>query len=169
MTKRLSSLLVVLTLCFALVACGGDDKDDGGISAGVDADVDADVEDALGAFTKECAQLVQAYAGAYANVGSVMAGTATEELEKAAEYFSEIAGALPKEIRADFAVFAEAYNEFAKAVVEADIDFADPTSIDPQAFAKLEGLTEKLESAEVEAASERISAYLEDKCGDGSP
>ena len=171
MAKRLASVALTAVLAIAVAACGSDDKDDSGLKAGadVDAGTDAELGDELGAFTKECAELVQVYAGAYASVGSIMAGTATDELEEAAQYFEDVADALPDEIKADFALFAEAYNEFAKAVVEADIDFGDPTNIDPQQFAKLSTLTEKLESAEVEEASERISAYLEAKCGDGSP
>lgn len=170
MVKRLGSLALTAVLALGLVACGGDDKkDDGGLKAGADVDVDADLGDELGSFTEECAELVQVYAGAYASIGSIMAGTPTDELEKAAKYFDDVADALPDDLKADFAVFAEAYNEFAKAVVEADIDFSDPGNIDPEKFAELSTLTEKIESAEVEAASERISAYLEAKCGDGEP
>lgn len=162
--KRLGSLVLAVALGFTVVACGGDDKtatEETTTTAGSNDDTD------LAAFTKECAELTQVFAGAYASIGAGLGGAAGNELEDAAEYFENVADNLPKDIRADFQLFAEAYAEFARGMAELDIDLSNPASMDPEQMAKLQELGESLEGPEIEEASANVEAYLEAKCGSG--
>ncbi|MGQ0432654.1 MAG: ABC transporter substrate-binding protein, partial [Microthrixaceae bacterium] len=73
MPKRLGSLVLAVALGFTVVACGGDDKtatEETTTTAGSNDDTD------LAAFTKECAELTQVFAGAYASIGAGLGGAA---------------------------------------------------------------------------------------------
>lgn len=164
-TKRLGSLALALTLGLTMVACGGGD-DDKASTEDSTTTTGSDDGDGIAAFTEDCAELTQAFAGAYASIGAGF-GAGGSELDDAAEYFENVADKLPKEIRADFQLFAEAYGEFAKAMAEADIDMSNPASMDPDQMEELQKIGESLEGPEIEEASANVQAYLEAKCGTG--
>lgn len=163
-TKRLGSLALAVTLGFTMVACGG--GDDKASTEGTTTTAGSDDGNGVAAFTEDCAELTQAFAGAYASIGAGFGG-AGSELDDAAEYFEKVADNLPKEIRADFQLFAEAYAEFAKAMADADIDMSNPASMDPEQMEKLQKIGESLEGPEIEEASANVQAYLETECGTG--
>jgi len=159
--RRIGAVAVAALL--GLAACGG--GDDGEATGDTDATTTTagaggDASDFLG----ECAEFSEAFVGAGAAVGSAFSGAASDGLDDAAAYFEQVAARVPKEIRADFEVFAEAYGDFAKAIAEADIDFSDPSSIDPAKLAELESVSEAFSSAEVEEASANIEAYFKANC-----
>lgn len=168
--QRAGGIVAAAVLGLGLVACGGDDdeasdttttaEDGGGSDSGT---TDADLSD----FTGECAAFAEAFAGAGAAIGSAFSGTGGDDLEQVAEYFSEVADRLPDEISADFEVFAAAYADFASAMAEADIDFNDPSSMDPETLSELEAISEAFDSAEVQEASTNIEAYMNANCNAG--
>jgi hypothetical protein len=84
-----------------------------------------------------------------------------------ATYFDEVAERVPEAIRDDFRVFADAYGEFAQALADADVDFSDPSTMDPEAAAQLQGLAEAFSAPEVQAASENIQAWVTENCEGG--
>jgi hypothetical protein len=181
---RRSKLLAILAaLLLALAACGGDDGDVADVAAdeadpGPDGDAgdvadgdsgdegDAEVdEDALAALTNEdCAAL---YAG-IASAASAFGGTEGEDLSDVANYFDEIAGEVPDEIKDDFETFAAAYREFAEAAEEAGVDFSDPATMTPEALQEMGSAAEAFNDPEVQEASERISTFAEETCGSGA-
>ena len=70
----------------------------------------------------------------------------------------------PNEVRPDMALFAEAMGEYNSLLAEYDYDFmalAMASMDDPE----LEERFAVLDSAELDAASERIEAYVLDECG----
>lgn len=164
-TKRLGSFALAVLLGFTMVACGGGDdstsNEETTTTAGSNDDND------FTALRGDCAELTKAYAGAYASIGAGLGGAAGSELEDAAEYFENVADSLPKEIRADFELFAEAYAKFAEGMADLDIDLSNPAAMDPEQMAKLQELGESLEGPEIEEASANVEAYLDAKCGTG--
>lgn len=159
--RQMGSLGLAIVLGATLVACGSDSNDEG-LNAGVDAAVDGDLD--LSDFTGECAAFVGAFAGASAAIGSAFGGAPSEDLEKAAEYFKQVTKDIPDEIRADFEVFANAYEAFANALVEANIDFTNPASMNSDSMAELERLANAFSAPEVEEASANVEAYLTANC-----
>jgi len=161
--RRIGALALTAVLAVGLVACGSDSKTDTSNDTTTTEAASGDLSGS--AFLGDCAAFVSAFAGASASVGSAFSGAAdAADLEKAAEYFDSVAGKLPKEVRADFQVFAKAYADFAKAVVDAKIDFNDPASMNPETLAKLQTLSEAFQDSEVQQASERVQAYVDANC-----
>lgn len=183
--RKAAALAAVVILGVGAAACGGDDDGDKASDevadegAGRDAssgrdeprddidldDLDADI-DLSGLFEDEdCAAFYEAMANAGAGVASIFTGD-SDALVQAAAFFSEVAKNLPDEIAGDFETFAGAYQDFAMAMAESGIDFEDPaTFTDPEVMAQLEPVIEKLDTPEVQAASERIDTWLTETCG----
>lgn len=181
--RKAAALAAVAVLGLGAAACGGDDD-----SAGEDTEVDetttteatddggSDDGDTggssgsggLGAFAgEECLAFTNAILEASSSVGNVFTGQ-TDDLESVAAYFSEVADNLPAEIRDDFRTFAGAYETFAAAVADADIDFEDPSTFsDPAVMQRLTPAMEAFDSAEVQQASENIERWLDETCSEG--
>jgi hypothetical protein len=172
--RRVGGLLLAVVLGASLVACGGGDDDDDAASEDTDVTTteasgsdDTSAEDVdLGDFTGECADFAEAFANAGSAIGSAFSGTGTaDDLEALGDYFAEVGDQMPDEIKGDFEVFADAYTEFAQAMADADIDFSDPSAMDPEQLAQLEAVSEAFSAPEVQEASDNISAYMEEHCG----
>ncbi len=177
------ALGLVGVLALLLGACGDDDdastdagtvENDGSASDSGDGDVEEAAEDAAegeidAAFDGDCAFLGQ-FAGAGFEEGfdptaALTGGDAGEAFAILAEQFEEVADAAPGEIEDSFATLAEGMGSFAEAF--SGIDFSDPSSIDPEALESLEAF-EDGPGAEFEAASEEVSAWIEENCaGEG--
>ncbi len=164
--RRAGAIALTAVLSLGLVACGGGSDDTAADPTTTTAEdpntesTDVDLSD----FTGECADFVSAFAGASASIGAAFSGAPGADLEAAADYFTDVSDKLPKEIRADFAIFAEAYTSFAQAITDADIDFSDPSTMDPEKLAALEGLSESFSAPEVEEATANIQAYMDANC-----
>jgi len=169
--------LSILVLALALVAagCGGDDEssasddttieetltdettdetttDDGDST---DADADFDFAD------EDCRSLVAAFLGVSQAFAAAAGGT-DSELQEQAEAFAEYADDVPEEIQADVQTLADAYGQYIEVIQDAGIQ---PGQI-PTA-AQAQELSEALESvgtADVTAASERLSAWTTENC-----
>lgn len=163
--QRLSAVVVVAALGLAAVACGGSDtaaKDTTTTAAKDGASGNVDVS----AFTGDCGALSAAFASAGASIRAAYTG-AGADVEKAAEYFRTVADKLPKDIRADFALFADAYAAFAKAMVDAKIDVSDPSSVSPEKLAELEAISKEFSSPAIAKASANVQAYIQKTCPNG--
>jgi hypothetical protein len=76
---------------------------------------------------------------------------------------------LPGEIRDDAQVVSETLREFSNGLQALGIDFADPSSfssLTEAQQAEFNALTESLDSEQFNAASDNLSAYGEQQCGD---
>ncbi len=167
-SQRAGSIALVTVLGLGLVACGGgSDSTSATTTTKGDATTTTTSGGSLGDFSGECASFVSAFAGASASIGSAFSGAPGDQINTAASYFDNVAGKLPKEIRADFAVFAAAYKEFARAIVDAHIDFSNPSSVDPDKLAALEKLSKAFDSPKVKQASANIQAYVDTHCKSG--
>lgn len=146
---RRIALLVALPAL--LLACGGDDDDD--VSAG-DFCEDASV------FEERFEELDSELSG-----GDVPSGDLFEE---AAQAIEDLADDAPGEISDDLNTVADGVREVA-AVLE-EVDFDDPELLeDPERAEELQAVAARMEAidAELQAAGERVEAYLQDECGIG--
>ncbi len=169
--RRAGVLALTAVLGLGLTACGDDDGEDaqeevsGDETTATTETSDSDTTDAdLGDFSGECAGFSEAFAGAGQAVGSAFSGGDSEDLEGMATYFDEVADRVPDAIRDDFRLFADAYGKFTQALADSDVDFSDPSSMDPEAGAQLRSLGEAFSAPEVQAASENIKAWVTENC-----
>ena len=167
---------VLLLAAFALVAagCGGDDGGDSASSdttvvetdatetetdteTDTDTDTDTDTNSGGGVLEGECAE----FAGLSAKLSQALGGT-SGDLESATGVFDELADQVPDEIRDDYEVLAENFSKLAEALK--DVDLSAGATPSPEDLAKIQEVTQSLDSAEVQKASQNIEAWASENC-----
>jgi hypothetical protein len=163
MKLRRAVLILILSVAF-VGACGGGDDDDASSEPAASADSDSD-GDAVGAFTaSRCAD--EARRMAEAQAASLQAATGgTDTLEEAADAFDEMADAAPSEIRADMRILAEAYAAYVSIIADANFNPASGQAPSAETMEKLQEAAEKFDNDEFKAASERVTKWFAEECG----
>ena len=166
--------LSILVLAVSLVAagCGGSDDESSAAEettieetltedtttedeATTEGEADFDFAD------EDCQSLVAAYLGV-SQAFAAAAGATDDELQEQAEAFSEFADDVPEEIRADVQTLADAYGEYIAVLQDAGLEPGEIPSAE-----QAQELSEALESvgtADVTAASERLSTWTTENC-----
>ncbi|HJR95230.1 MAG TPA: hypothetical protein VJ807_07310 [Gaiellaceae bacterium] len=167
--------LSILVLALALVAagCGGGDDDSSASDTTTveetTTDTTAETTTDDGAATsgdfdfadEDCRGLVAAYLG-ISQAFAAAAGGSNEELEEQAEAFSEFADDVPEEIQADVQTLADAYGQYIQVLQDAGIEPGEiPTAAQAQ---ELQTALQAVGTADVTAASERLSAWTTENC-----
>ena len=168
--------LSILVVALALVAAGcggGDDESSASDETTVEetltdtttdetttedtaTDTDADFNFA----DEDCRSLVAAFVA----VGSAFSSAAggNDELADQAEAFAQFADDVPEEIRADVETLANAYSQYVEVIQDAGIQPGQiPTAEQAQ---ELQAALESVGTADVSAASERLSAWTNENC-----
>jgi hypothetical protein len=168
MLRRLMALLVLGALLLA--ACGGDDGGsdeaggDVGEATGGDVGEVTGGDGDVGIFgAGECAEVVAAMASAANALPAAMSGSAGD-LEQSVEAMQAFAAEAPEEIREDFQMLAEAYARIGQILADSGYDPASGEPPSADAIAALQEAGNELNSAELQAAGERINAYFEAEC-----
>jgi len=168
--------LAVLVMALALVAagCGGGDDESAASDettveetltetttdetttedAGTDTDADFNFAD------EDCQSLVAAFVA----VGSAFSAAAggSDELAEQAEAFAQFADDVPEEIRADVETLGAAYSQYVEVIQDAGIQPGQiPTAEQAQ---QLQDALASVGTADVSAASERLSAWTNENC-----
>jgi len=168
--------LSILVVALALVAagCGGGDDESAASDettveetltetttdetttedAGTDTDADFNFAD------EDCRSLVAAFVA----VGSAFSSAAggSDELADQAEAFAQFADDVPEEIRADVQTLADAYGQYVDVIQDAGIAPGQiPTAEQAQ---QLQDALASVGTADVSAASERLSAWTNENC-----
>jgi len=168
--------LSILVVALALVAagCGGGDDESAASDettveetltetttdetttedAGTDTDADFNFAD------EDCRSLVAAFVA----VGSAFSSAAggSDELADQAEAFAQFADDVPEEIRADVQTLADAYGQYVDVIQDAGIEPGQiPTAEQAQ---QLQDALASVGTADVSAASERLSAWTNENC-----
>ena len=167
--------LSILVLALALVAAGcggGDDESSASDTTTVEettTDTTAETTTDDGAATsgdfdfadEDCRGLVAAYLG-ISQAFAAAAGGSNEELEEQAKAFSEFADDVPEEIQADVQTLADAYGQYIQVLQDAGIEPGEiPTAAQAQ---ELQTALQAVGTADVTAASERLSAWTTENC-----
>jgi len=170
--------IAVVIAAFALLGagCGGDEDSTGGTDTVVvtdttgteetttdettteDAGTDTDAD--FNFANEDCRSLVAAFVA----VGSAFSAAAggSDELAEQAEAFAQFADDVPEEIRADVETLAAAYSQYVEVVQDAGIQPGQiPTAEQAQ---QLQGALESVGTADVSAASTRLSAWTNENC-----
>ena len=168
--------LSILVVALALVAagCGGGDDESAASDettveetltetttdetttedAGTDTDADFNFAD------EDCRSLVAAFVA----VGSAFSSAAggSDELADQAEAFAQFADDVPEEIRADVQTLADAYGQYVEVIQDAGIEPGQiPTAEQAQ---QLQNTLTSIGTADVNATSERLSAWTNENC-----
>jgi len=169
--------LSILVLALALVAagCGGSDDE----SAASDEttveettttetttdettteDTGTDTDTDFNFANEDCQSLVAAFVAVGAAFASAAGGS--EDLAAQAEAFAAFADDVPEEIRADVETLAAAYGQYVEVIQDAGIEPGQiPTAEQAQ---QLQAALESVGTADVSAASERLSAWTNANC-----
>ena len=173
-------LVAALAFAFAGAACGGGDdeaSDDSGITITETTDTDTETTETddtttddsgtdtdtdtgdFNAFASEdCQGLVAASLAISGAVGAAGSQDVSGEVEKFAEYAEQV----PEEIRDDVQVLAAAYAEYIDELQGIGLEAGEVPSASQ--LQQLQAAGQSLGSSEVQAASERMSAWTEEHC-----
>jgi hypothetical protein len=183
--RRRAALVALLTLLAALVlavaGCGGDDSSD---ASGDETTIETTVEDTTAEDTTEettegdtTEEMDDADIGNFANedclelagVGAKMAetlgATGASDPEATAAFFDELVSKAPDEIKDDLAVLAGAMDEISEALK--DVDLTSGATPDPETLQKLQELSQTLDNAEIQQASQNLEAWATENCSSG--
>lgn len=165
--------LLIATVLIALVAgaCGDDDL--GGLTPSPNGNTDTPIGndsgnpfgggDFTGFTNDQCLQIILTWSQA-ASLGFGGAG----DLEDVGEALEDLAGSVPPEVAADFAIYAQAMTAYGQALRDAGIDLNDPaTYSSPEAQAALTAASQAFDSEALEQASENIGDFLDTQCSQG--
>jgi hypothetical protein len=170
-------LLVIPIAALALVAagCGGDSSnesaaDETATTVAVETTMTTEETTATEASTDTSASpsgdlalggKCKEFAGISQQLAQSLSGQ-TADLQQASKVFDEIADQVPEEIRADYQVIAENFKKIADALKGVDLTGGQAPS--PEALAKLQELSQSMDSPEVKRASEHIEAWVKENC-----
>jgi hypothetical protein len=169
------TILVVLLLALVGAGCGGGDdeaaSDDTVVTetttdettdeTTTDTDEDTGTAPDLGTFLSgDCQELVAAYAALSQAFAAASGGG--DDFTEESQAFQAFADEAPDEIRGDIEVLAEAYAEYAGIISDLGIQPGEiPDADDLEA---LSTAAASFNSAEVTAASERLTAWTTENC-----
>jgi hypothetical protein len=168
MLKRVIVMLMLGAL--VLSACGGDDEPSDGDTAAnggdeVTGETTGDGGDGAvgGIDAAQCADVAAAMAAAAQGLPAAFSG-GDVDIEDSVQQLEAFAAAAPEEIRADMQAIYEGYSQVIEAFASSDWDPASGEAPPPEVIAQLTQLSQELDSAEFQAAVERVNAYFEGGC-----
>lgn len=170
MLRWLSILIVALALVAA--GCGGGDEEASPVDETTveETTTEATTEEATtetsdetdGAFawaSEDCQSLVKAYVGLSAAIAAASGGQdVSGDIEEFAKYVDEV----PEEIRADVETIAAAYGTFVDELESLGYTPGEIPSADQ--LQALQEASQSIGTAEVQAASESLTAWTEQNC-----
>jgi hypothetical protein len=169
----LAIAVAVLGLALVGAGCGGGDDEAAGddttiVTETTDTestettdDTDTDVGD-LGDVSEDCLAAVGAFVALSQAVGAAGAGGDPGNADESAELFSEYADKAPEEIQDDIRVLADAYAAYIEELSGLGLEAGATPSADQ--IQQLTEAAEKLNTAEVQAASESFNSWATTNC-----
>lgn len=173
MNGRRLAVLLLAALALLAAGCGGDDEneasdetettivettDDDATETDDDAtETDDATEDDDAALGGECAE----FAGLSARLSQALSGSSSD-LGSASEVFDELADQVPAEIQDDYEVLADNFRELADALEGVDLSAGETPS--QEDLARIQEITQSLDTPEVREAAENIEAWATENC-----
>jgi hypothetical protein len=168
MRVRGVTIAVVLVLALVGASCGGDDSDTARDTSTVATETDGITAEETtteettddGSFaTSECSSLVAAAASA----ATAFSGTGiTDDAEETRAQFEEFVQNAPDEIRDDLEVLFAAYDEYAEALADVDVDAGEVPDADT--LQEIQAAIASIDQAEVTAAAANVNAWTTANC-----
>jgi hypothetical protein len=173
-TRMLGMLLALLAACsIALVACGGGDDDgdvdadatsgdddDSGSNDDADGSTSTDDDVDLSDISEECIDASLAYSAVISQSAAAFTGD-TDAVEDSADKLKEFADKAPDEIKDDFEAMAETLEKYYEELEDLDLGSGTPSAGE---IAKIVAAGELLQEADFQAASGRVSEWVEENC-----
>ena len=177
MLRRLPFLLVALVLVLAAAGCGGGDDES---SASGDTtttetvtedttttdetttestETDTDTSGTFNWASSDCQSLVAAYVALSAAVGAATTG---QDVSGDIAKFTDYADKVPDEIRDDVQTLATAYGEFSTQMKDLGLKPGEVPNADQ--IQALEAASKSLGDSDVQAASDRLTAWTTANC-----
>ncbi|MCC5952320.1 MAG: hypothetical protein JJU45_09520 [Acidimicrobiia bacterium] len=94
----------------------------------------------------------------------IAGGGDPEELAELREQISASEALLPNDLRDDYQLVQDAYTEFFEALLELDLENNPAALFDPATAQIMEEASAGIDDAEVQAALERITQYIDAEC-----
>ncbi|HSI96723.1 MAG TPA: hypothetical protein VK926_00030 [Gaiellaceae bacterium] len=165
--RLVTTVVAVLALSLVGVGCGGGDDEateDTVDTLTLPTTTDETDGSDLGAFASgECLELVSA--GLALSQAFTAASSGAGDLEETSELFDRLVDKAPAEIRADLQTLAGFYSEYVEVLKDLDLQAGQvPSGEDLQ---KLQSALASIDQPELQAASERLSAWAETNCPGG--
>ena len=164
--------ILVLALALLAVGCGGGDDDssasdtttvDETTSEGTTSDDGTGTTGDFDFADEDCRSLLAAYLGVN-QAFAAAAGGSNDDLQQQAEAFSEFADDVPEEIRADVQTLAKAYGRYIEVLQDAGLEPGEIPSAEQAQ--ELSDALQAVGTADVTAASERLSTWTTENCAD---
>jgi hypothetical protein len=177
---------VLAALVLALAGCGGSDSSDASSSDDTTSietssddtstetaeEAEATGEDTSGVdlsgsgLSDDCQALVQAsakYSEAFSSLGS----GGSLDVQGAADALQGVADSAPEAIQGAYQTLAEAIGKYAEALD--GVDLSSGATPDPATLAKISAAAQSFSTSEVTQATQEISDWTTENCGQGAP
>jgi hypothetical protein len=165
---RAVTIAVVLVLALMGASCGGDDSETASDTDTVVTDTNGitaeetttdETTDDDGFATSECQSLVTAAA----SVATAFSGTGnTDDADATRAQFEEFAENAPDEIRDDLEVLVGAYQEYADALADVNLDEGEIP--DAETLQEIQDAIASIDQAEVTQAAANVNAWTTANC-----
>lgn len=168
--RRTAVTALVLTVLVAAWGCGGDDDESAAETqaAATTAEAEAtDTEESEAPETPDFAssENCTALAALGVKVSLALGGAGGADVEETKKLLNEFAAEAPEEIRADFAVIADAYAKIGDTLGDLGLTAGETPSAEDQA--RLQELAAELDQPALTSANENITAWVNKNCSGG--
>lgn len=166
--RRTAVAAIVLAVLLTPAGCGGDDDDEAAAdteaaatAAATDAEASEESETPDFASSENCTAL----AALGVKVSLALGGAGGADVEETKKLLNEFADEAPEEIRADFAVIADAYAKIGDTLGDLGLTAGETPSSEDQA--RLQELAAELDQPALTSANENITAWVNKNCSGG--
>lgn len=167
--RRTAVAAIVLAVLLTAAGCGGDDDEAAADTeaaatatpAATDAEASEESETPDFASSENCTAL----AALGVKVSLALGGAGGADVEETKKHLNEFADEAPEEIRADFAVIADAYAKIGDTLGDLGLTAGETPSVEDQA--RLQELAAELDQPALTSANENITAWVNKNCSGG--
>jgi len=163
-TKLARTLLVLaVVLSVGMTACGGGDDSSSAKTNSTLSSGQAKAAARAAGVDEACVQGVQAYTALAGAAGAAFSGGAAG-IDTSVAAFKKYADQGPSAIRDDLHTLADAYEAYAKGIADSGWNPSSGKPPTQEQAAAISAAGEKISSADVKSAGDKVSAYFDQHC-----
>jgi len=170
---RVRSVSLAMVVVFLLAACGSDGGSESPtptqavvttttLTSSPSSTSEPGGSGGIGGVSQACLEAAQAYASAFGGYATVMGGMTPEQARQIADQLEVSVGAVPDDLRDDYADVAEMLGIFYQGV--ADMGLQPGTPMTPGQLEEFAELAKKLDEGGYQEAAERVGNWFSDNC-----